>query len=607
MGAQILYSHLPLSKNRDKQVDKLKRLGIRYLGSQDLGISFDPIVFQKSADIVDSIFYGIQSGTIHELVKGKIGANNYDKSYDITIRRKIYAYIQPFVEISESVRRYDEVYGVCPTIICERNKTTDRVFEHYELKNSESLVISYLIQLITLASKGFLNIRRLTVPVVNNLFGNKSAVAQESCSSPKTPTSKSRVVYFPHKGIDYGNSEFTAFLKDHYYIHEPGNPLAPNNILHLGIKDSDSELKYSYEYYKKMGITHRDYFSYKGISKIDVAKLIFWFIARCVGQHGNLPFDPTILLIYLGLLLDVLTHRARLRRMSAKYVLVGYDHLFPINIALACRLERVITLATQERHVCAWMQPFYIFDYYFAIGKPVVTELSQSHNCSIRNFFSIGSIRKDLVVKELECRHEPIPSALNKYERTVLVLDFQTEKSTYENMGRQPNTIEFNRRFYKVILDTSRYYPKLLFQIKGLNTDFLDIPQYADIVFEINKTENLEVITDLQYWTPARVAATADFAIVLHTSLMDEMLQVGKPVILFDPPYLNEPSGHTDVYDSIIVRDTTGLWNSIDEILLGNVLRYEKISKTLYSSIGCSSRNQLHQKLRQIVGLTADG
>jgi len=87
---------------------------------------------------------------------------------------------------------------------------------------------------------------------------------------------------------------------------------------------------------------------------------------------------------------------------------------------------------------------------------------------------------------------------------------------------------------------------------------------------------------------------------------MDEMLQVGKPVILFDPPHLNWPSGHTNIYDSIIVRDTSGLRISVDEILLSNVLRYEKISQLLYSSIGCCSKNQLHQKLQQIVGLTAD-
>lgn len=69
---------------------------------------------------------------------------------------------------------------------------------------------------------------------------------------------------------------------------------------------------------------------------------------------------------------------------------------------------------------------------------------------------------------------------------------------------------------------------------KGKNFDFINIPYITDIVEIIEQTPNCMLIKDYEQWTPFTSVSVSDIAIALHTSLGDEMLALGKPVIFYN-------------------------------------------------------------------------
>ena len=70
--------------------------------------------------------------------------------------------------------------------------------------------------------------------------------------------------------------------------------------------------------------------------------------------------------------------------------------------------------------------------------------------------------------------------------------------------------------------------------IKGKNYDFINIPYFSDVVKDIEKTSNCTLVKDYEKWTPFTSVSVSDIAIAMITSLGDEMLALGKPVILYD-------------------------------------------------------------------------
>jgi len=113
--------------------------------------------------------------------------------------------------------------------------------------------------------------------------------------------------------------------------------------------------------------------------------------------------------------------------------------------------------------------------------------------------------------------------------------------------------------------------------------------------------QNIEVIKDYETWTSGRIVAVADYAIALHNSLGDEMLQVGKPVIIYDPPLVNYPSGFLNLYDDLVVKDEDGVNDRIIEIRNGSTDRYKNAASKMYDIDSGSVRARLSLQLNNIV------
>ena len=68
--------------------------------------------------------------------------------------------------------------------------------------------------------------------------------------------------------------------------------------------------------------------------------------------------------------------------------------------------------------------------------------------------------------------------------------------------------------------------------IKSKNYEWMNIPFFKDIINDIKQRKNISILDDQKKWTPTQSINTCDFAISLYSSLSDEMLAIGKPVII---------------------------------------------------------------------------
>ena len=57
---------------------------------------------------------------------------------------------------------------------------------------------------------------------------------------------------------------------------------------------------------------------------------------------------------------------------------------------------------------------------------------------------------------------------------------------------------------------------------------------FRGILDIVKNTKNISVETDLEHYNPNKMISIADAAIAMYTSLGDEMLALGKPVLFYD-------------------------------------------------------------------------
>ena len=87
--------------------------------------------------------------------------------------------------------------------------------------------------------------------------------------------SKYEIVYFPHKGIWYGN----LFLKNHFHSSEPENPFHKSKILHFSLSEDKNLIKSSIDYYNENNIPYADWSEVSSLTKkqmIFMSKKIFF-------------------------------------------------------------------------------------------------------------------------------------------------------------------------------------------------------------------------------------------------------------------------------------------------------------------------------------------
>ena len=344
------------------------------------------------------------------------------------------------------------------------------------------------------------------------------------------------VAYFPHQGVRYGN----LFLKDHFYSIESSNPFFYEKIIHFEVHGSKSLSPETLEYYREKKIRNEDWQTL-GFEKRIAAKSSLSFLAQVV-RHRLRGLDVDLLVKFALIFWSVQSHLSRLRNLpKLKIVLIGYDILFPQTLAAACRMQGIKTVTVQERMISAWWSMPLLLDHYFVIGSEAFYKLESTAQNQM-SFHELGPIRLKDHAKSIA--PDMISDISEKYSWVVLAMDFHSTADWFKNGRAITINWRNNMIFYKHLLRLCHDFPEAFFLLKGKSTEFVRIKFFEDLVSRFRAQPNLLILEDPSIWTPFTSVASADIAVARHTSLADEMLALGKPVIFDD--YDGNPS---EIYD----------------------------------------------------------
>jgi len=337
-------------------------------------------------------------------------------------------------------------------------------------------------------------------------------------------TSAFEVLFFPHQSIFYGD----LFIKDHFYSKDKGSIFHPSNILHVEFENIDLDEEKS-KYYHDNEIT-TVLFPKPNISQYYKN---FRYVINSIGFVNSLSLLRKNVLLFFVLLLNsviFLTKRKAVNSSfpNAKIVLVGYEILFPQIVSLVFESLSVKTVATQERFTASaifehW--PF-IIDTYFASSDFVCKKIEQSANKFVNQCIPIGQIRTDLI--------EKFKKSELVVDNLIVVFDYHSDKNRYQDTKVAVNW-SGNKAFYEDICKLAKKFSDIDIVIRGKNIDWTKISFFKDTLDKIKSIPNLSISTD--YSSPNisyRLASKAKLIIAKHTSIGDELIASGKPVIFHD-------------------------------------------------------------------------
>lgn len=335
------------------------------------------------------------------------------------------------------------------------------------------------------------------------------------------PPDDATVLMFPHQGPFYG----PLFEKNQYYSDDPDSPLNRRNILHIEIADFINAATRATvdRSYRTAGIVPL----YLPIPPLG-GGLGRWIAALKHGRRAGLSLSA-------ALIVEIMRARIERARASlspfknARMALLGYEYLFPVWVAYALQASGIRIAASQERLLQAFLPDrAIIIDDYFVHSQAAREALQANRYACIGALHVVGDVRTEDLARPV-ARHDGFPPG---YDHATLVLDWHSDADPAQNAQNTTNNWANNISFYRDILRLARRFPRSCFVLRGKNAVWVDLPAFEQIRADMASLPNVTVSTDYaRPYIAYDLAAAADSIVARYTSLGDQCLAAGKPVI----------------------------------------------------------------------------
>ena len=500
----------------------LSLINIKWFNYQEYKINHIEIEkFRKSIPFSDILSTDISnkfwSSYLHEIYENKYCLN-------VCLNGRIYRESQQIIEIFEIAKSLKDInnriFLWVPNTLISRKVNA----EFYQFKNLNFFpnlkifnTFVLLLVILTKTIKSFL---------ITQFKNRKISKYDKKILDQKYQNFK--IVYFPHKGIFYTN----LFIKDYFYSHDNQDPFFCEKILHIEYLINDLSRK-GRDFYKQKNI---QYLIFKDLSNNFniLKKMIFFLIKNYKLVFKLAKFDFEILNFFFYSSFLVIQNIQRLGKLkNLKLVLVGHDVPFPKEISAACKKKNIKTIAIQDRVATAYLSSLMIFDYYFVGGERSKNLIKKRMPSPfIDNLLNLYMVKADKYAK-LNSSNS-LKNNFSNEKLKCLVVDLHSLRSWYYNGRSSVISWRRNKDFYHEIINLAEHFPQVEFLIKSKQYDWLDIPYFKEISRQLYQKKNIVILSDQKKWTPIRSVNACDFAISLYSSLSDEMLAIGKPVIIID-------------------------------------------------------------------------
>jgi len=352
-------------------------------------------------------------------------------------------------------------------------------------------------------------------------------------------TASFEILFFPHQSIFYGD----LFVKDYFYSDEKKSVFNIKNILHVEFSSlflNDDKANFYNDNCIKTVLFPKP--------KLKEYLKNFRYVLSSIGLVNSLMLLKRNALLFFILLFNTVVFLTKKKVVnssfpSAKIVLVGYEILFPPIVSLLFESLSIKTVAVQERFtVSAIFENFPIFiDTYYSSSNFVCKKIEQSNSKFVNQCIPCGQMRTDLL--------ERLPKKDSDASNLIVVFDYHSEEDPYKNMLHPDNNWLSNESFYNDICKLANRFKDFNIVIRGKNINWTKISFFKDILELINSIPNLSISKEYKsYGMQYKLASNAKLIIAKHSSIGDEFIASGKPVIFHDfSP--NSSKGITREYD----------------------------------------------------------
>jgi len=499
------------SKDNNKLYHKLKSLNINPLPIEDLKkipySSYSDMDFDPHNLILKKINL-LYSRKISEIFLKKI-SNNSHKVVKLLLKDVV-------TNQFSTLNAYIDVW-------LKNNKKllfiTTNFLDIFLVNKKKNLILIYLpYGLFNYFIKFFINIYSKLKSIILNLF-QKFKQPQKNINKKNEYNPK--VAYVLHGDTFYGgtNNKNSLYNKNLYYSKKQKD-FKKENIIHFGYnlrKLSDLSLKYQYLSDKKLIL--KDF------------KSIFIFVLKSIFSIRK--FSDILL---IGIFAINLKYFLNCRNIFKKYpklklAIIDYDFLCPKIITLALMSLKIRTVCTQERFISSFYNTQNILiDDYFTPSKKINLILKKNKSVYAKKLIPVGLYRADkLSVKK------------DRRKKIIVALGFHTENKIYESQSEILLNWKASRLFLEEIYKLSKELDDYKIIIRFKNYKGYQNSYFKKILKKIKKQKNLKIDNAKKSEHSYKICSMADLIIAKHTSLADECISRGIPVIIHD--YTHNLSG----------------------------------------------------------------
>ena len=588
LGAEVYYINLLSSNNQEEVYSKLALRGVKPL----------PV---EGMDHIDRWYHDINENydsdwTVDLFPKGiakaqKILFKNIDGIEDklrvvlrttipTDIAGKVALYARAYPKDRHYLVSTDFLAMMCPI----REKNIRKVF----LPNIVTLlffVFGLLKQLIQRCKLKF------------NLIGKSSRV---NSIVEASDTIDSKVAFVVHDGLNYGQ----LYDKNLYYSSDSDSILRKDRLLHI----SYSHVINTTEDVRWFHISGRNYCDYAQLFYL-IKPLIKSIIA--IRKVKHLLGIALIVAFYVR----YVSYRNSLLSLSSlKLALIDYEILCPKSLLLAFESLGIETVAVQERYFMSFYKSFgTILNYYLCPSDFSKNVLIGNSSYIVKKYIPVGQYRSDMLFANYLGGNTNLPMELieaKKLNKKIIVaLGFHTHLSRYESETDPLLSWRATILFIEDILKLANIMKEVFIVLRYKSLNWINLPVFLDIINRVNVADNVIISEEysVNYYS-YQLCSNADLVIAKHTSLGDECLSRGIPVLVHDYTHNLEGivSRSFDYEGSdIVCHDFKQLELMTGEILAGDSGKYFDGIKHMFGSYGDGYvRERVHvwleSKLRQL-------
>ena len=396
-----------------------------------------------------------------------------------------------------------------------------------------------------------------------------------------------KIGFVPHKNFTYGS----FYKKNYIFDKNPKSIFYKTNILNI----FDAPLDHKSSRYVRLNNLNTYFINYSLKDFIKIFFSNFKFIRSIFTKFSKNIF---LALFISEICIRILVSNKIVKRdLNINKVIIHYDVLVSPFFLISCHINSIKTFAIQERPLQYIYFKYYFFDYYFTIGS-FFNALLEKNSFLANNYIDYGFSRS-LYGKFLINKYQHLNLSVfkNKSKNFLFLGSINSNDYNIGPNAEYGSSKKSNLRFFNSIYEISKFYNDVSIHIKFKDHSIFSDPFFNQIISDIKSLNNTFLYTSSNSMNSYLLCYHSDLIICKYSSLVDQMLSIGKKVLIDDS------ENYISNFNYYLSKEPITITSSDD--LLSTIKNISKIDYSKYESFFTQndSYSDYYYKLKNFISI----